>query len=510
MSVSNPTDKVIYNGDGTTVSFTITFQYLQNADIAVQVITLSTGSVFNAIAGVDYNIVGANVVFVVAPLTGTNIILLRNIAILQPVSLPENNPFPSAVVEAELDRLTMICQQIGETIGRTLVLSPNVSTSFDSTITPPSAAGLFLQVNGTGTGFQFVPIASGSGIASVNADPSPTLGGNLNINAHNIVDKFLNPLLSFGGVGTSVVNSNAIQVNNAGSGAPPSLNVIGNNTNISLNIITKGTGVLTLSTAAGGNSIILKPAVLHSIPSLTVGNGDTDCPLLVMGNGAKGVQLGTPTGTSPVTWVFGSLGNLNVLSHNVPTMTAPRTVTWPDASFTVPTTSGSVVLLGTVIASNQATVPFTGLTGSLYSEYILKFDKIIPITNNVSLVCQISQSTTIQMAGYSEQVFRFTSSGNGQSGSSTTFWNLMPTETLGTGTNQAVSGEIRITNPASTGPLKISNWQLSGITSSGSGVTQIGGGQMNNSVSAVIDGVVMATTSGNISSGTFKLYGVLA
>jgi hypothetical protein len=167
MTVSSTTSKNTYSGDGSTTVFAYTFRILVNTDIAVQSKNNSTGVITTKTLGTDYTVSnvgassGGNVTFTTAPVSGTTIILIRSISILQPVHLSEYDPFASMTVETEFDRLTMISQQINELIGRGLVLDPTV-TGYSNIIGSPTP-GYVIRANSAGTGFEFAAPLGTSG-----------------------------------------------------------------------------------------------------------------------------------------------------------------------------------------------------------------------------------------------------------------------------------------------------------------------------------------------------------
>lgn len=58
------------------------------------------------------------------PANGSRVAIVRDVPLLQDVDLQNNTAFLPEVIEAALDRLTMICQQLRETFSRTLTVPP--------------------------------------------------------------------------------------------------------------------------------------------------------------------------------------------------------------------------------------------------------------------------------------------------------------------------------------------------------------------------------------------------
>jgi len=89
----------------------------------------------------------------------------------------------------------------------------------------------------------------GAGIAAVVDDTSPQLGGNLDPNTFSIAGGGTLELLSFVETGSAV---NELTITNAATGNAPSLSATGDDTNISLNLVAKGSGVV----QAGGVEVV--------------------------------------------------------------------------------------------------------------------------------------------------------------------------------------------------------------------------------------------------------------
>lgn len=194
MSISSTNDKNLYNGDGSTTTFAYTFEILENTSILVQLKNTITGVITTQTLTTDYTVsnvgvaTGGNVVFVVAPPTGNTIILLRQEPYLQPLQLLEYGPFSSQAINTAFDRVTMLTQQLNEVIGRQVVFDPTLSNTFNTTLPLPTTANAFLGLNSTATGFQFTTLVAGGGIPNVKSDPSPQLGGVLDINGYTFKD----------------------------------------------------------------------------------------------------------------------------------------------------------------------------------------------------------------------------------------------------------------------------------------------------------------------------------
>ncbi len=178
-------------------------------------------------------------------------------------------------------------------------------------------------------------------------------------------------------------------------------------------------------------------------------------------------------------------------------------------AYTVPAvTPGTLVLIGHVTASNQATVDFTSLSLSGYSHLTLVATSVIPITDNVQLYMRFSTGGTFDSGtNYLVNDFRFTNTASGidGNGSLTAIPLTGVNEVLGTAANATVNTKVTIYEPAGA-TYKYINGEWCGRMHSGTFLSGITGAYWANT--GAIDGIRILCASGNISSGKFLLYGV--
>ena len=114
MAISSQTTTVSYTGNASTVTpYPVTFRYDEAAWVTVQEIDLD-GAVTTLALGSDYTLTGngstttGNVVTGGGAIPATSTLrITRDTSLTQTVSLSVNGTIPSAVIEAELDKLTM-------------------------------------------------------------------------------------------------------------------------------------------------------------------------------------------------------------------------------------------------------------------------------------------------------------------------------------------------------------------------------------------------------------------
>lgn len=118
MPLLNETNKMQYTADGVQVTFPFSHKFFDDTDLEVYIDeTLQTsGYTVEGIGSSFEN--GGNVVFTAAPAVGSRITIRRWIDVTQPTDYKDYAIFPADQFNDDLDRRTMVEQQIKETIGR--------------------------------------------------------------------------------------------------------------------------------------------------------------------------------------------------------------------------------------------------------------------------------------------------------------------------------------------------------------------------------------------------------
>lgn len=231
------------------------------------------------------------------------------------------------------------------------------------------------------------------------------------------------------------------------------------------------------------------------------------------------------SGTVPcitVTSGFLSLSYAFIGSSNLTPITGAGTVNYGPLTFTgptgiVPTNSprnilpapGSWVLLGNLTASNSANISFTSNITTTYRNYAIILSSVVPVTNAVSLRLRVSTDggATYLAAGYSSNAIM--NSGAGVASSTSTTELLLTraaTQLLNNTADNGLSGVIYLHDltvgvaPKISGEvnyLETSGGVLTMVNPSGRGPAALTG-----------DALQFTMSSGNISTGNFKLYGI--
>ena len=126
MTVSTNDNKIIYTGNGTTVTFPVPFLFYDDAHVVVR--TKKDETVTDCVRGVDYSIAGAwddnggTVTFFAAPDDGTQVAILRDVPFVQNTQYLDGDPLPAELLEHNLDVLTMQTQQLKEQSDRAVTV----------------------------------------------------------------------------------------------------------------------------------------------------------------------------------------------------------------------------------------------------------------------------------------------------------------------------------------------------------------------------------------------------
>ena len=167
MGVSTTTNRVTYNGNGSTTSFSFPYYFFKQADLAVYLFDTVAGGITSQVLGTNYTITGTqnaqglyqsggNVVFGTAPPSTSNVVITRSPSFVQNYSLLQNGNINSAALVQQFDYLTLMCQRLQDQINSCVALQDGNGQTFSpllpSTIPLASSELAFPQVNSTANG----------------------------------------------------------------------------------------------------------------------------------------------------------------------------------------------------------------------------------------------------------------------------------------------------------------------------------------------------------------------
>jgi len=175
--------------------------------------------------------------------------------------------------------------------------------------------------------------------------------------------------------------------------------------------------------------------------------------------------------------------------------------------------SGDMVLLQTVTASDDATVLVgnSSLLTSTYRTYKIFGSNIHNATDNAHGEIRVSTASTVHTSNYAScRQWLHETSGNWQTGVGSAsnnrfekFWG----QSLGNGTGESSNLELTLHDPASTDNYKYILCQTVNTDLSPEHAMQFSFGCYD-SGQAAVDGIQFYASSGNITSGYFRLYGI--
>lgn len=163
MTISSPLSIFTYAGDGVSMLFVVPFYFINNGDLKVTKID-ALGVRTLLTEGIDYSVTGAGVLTggtittTVAYPLGIIIELKRVMAILQLDDYQANDVFPAETFEKDLDRLTMIAQQLD------LAISAAAAGGAGVTIVNIAGAGVPLFANQVGGLYNFKKLRGLAGV----------------------------------------------------------------------------------------------------------------------------------------------------------------------------------------------------------------------------------------------------------------------------------------------------------------------------------------------------------
>jgi hypothetical protein len=180
------------------------------------------------------------------------------------------------------------------------------------------------------------------------------------------------------------------------------------------------------------------------------------------------------------------------------------------------TAAADVVLLHDTDYSNVASAAITSGITSTYSSYIFKFYNVHPVTDNVEFFVNFSidggsnynatKTTTFFQAGHREndtltelayEGGRDVAEGTGDQ------WLTM---SVGNGNDESVAGELHLFNPASTTYVKNFYATTNSYYSTDITINSYIAGYVNST--SAVNAIIFKFTSGNIDTGTIKMWGV--
>lgn len=170
---------------------------------------------------------------------------------------------------------------------------------------------------------------------------------------------------------------------------------------------------------------------------------------------------------------------------------------------------GSLVWLGTQTAASSATLDFTSLITSTFDDYLIRLDAVLPATNGANLLFRVSTDNGLSFLATTQynatRINNRTAStaANGAGDTNTSAVTLF--DSLSSTSGKGSWGRIDLHAESGQAVATI-QWQLSGYESTIGDITYQNGGGIVAATS--VNAIRFVMSSGNITSGTIRLYGI--
>ena len=215
-----------------------------------------------------------------------------------------------------------------------------------------------------------------------------------------------------------------------------------------------------------------------------------------------------------------AISKANFNSFNV-TPTASKFITFNSSNngLAADDVGGNLQLISTTTASDSSTISITSGIDTTYKEYVIIMINVHPVTDNVDFRMNLSADGGSNYNVTKTSHFFRASHEEGDGSASldnatgpdlaqSTGVQAISGLTIGGDNDQSCSGEVRLFNPSGTTFIKHYNVITQTYSANGDSSVQCFVGGYGNTTSA-INAIQFTMSSGNIQSGTFKLYGIL-
>lgn len=213
MTIATTTSSVAYTGNGTTTAFAVPFAFFAAGDLEVIERVVATGVETTKALTTDYTVSGGNgstgtVNAFFAPASTVTWTIRRVTAVVQPVDLVSNSPFPAETVERAFDRATVAIQETQRDAARG-VLVPKTETG----IVLPSSVARASRLAGWDASGQWTTYVAGQADANLVTPEAATVAHTLAFHIGGLARP-----RSFGAAGDGVTDDTAAWVAAISSG----------------------------------------------------------------------------------------------------------------------------------------------------------------------------------------------------------------------------------------------------------------------------------------------------
>jgi len=174
-----------------------------------------------------------------------------------------------------------------------------------------------------------------------------------------------------------------------------------------------------------------------------------------------------------------------------------------------PASSGAMTFISQVVASNSATVGFTGLSSS-YNTYLLTISGLKPVSDRPSVYIKLSTDNNSTFVSNLESQLQNVRAGSAQYAylNANSYGYLTFSSFASSPDGHEGSGFMYIYNPSSTSATKTVYSVISGFDKNSGTESMSFCATTYPTTGTAINGFRIECSSGNISSGVFRLYGI--
>jgi len=161
-----------------------------------------------------------------------------------------------------------------------------------------------------------------------------------------------------------------------------------------------------------------------------------------------------------------------------------------------------------IVSSAVASVDLGGSNwDSSYDVYMVKLNNVVPSTDGQSLYCRVLESGTPNTTAnydWADKYFQVNTTFANEAQTNNTQWNWQPA--IGSSTNESGQGIVYLFNFNNASEYSFFTKEMTYIRSDGNLKGGQGGGVFTSA--SACNGISIFMASGNISAGTFTLYGL--